>query len=471
MIDGLTPYPEYKDSGQRWIGKIPSHWKVLPNRALFEEIRERGHADEEMLSVTIKRGVIKQKELLSESSKKDSSNLNKAAYKLVCPGDIAYNKMRAWQGAVGLSKYRGIVSPAYIVMRFREIHNSHYFHYLFRTPSFTKEAERWSYGITSDMWSLRPYHFKMIYTPLPPMDEQDAIVRFINHTTRILNRAIHSKQQVISLLNEQKQVIINKTITGGLDPNASLINTEIPWIGDIPKHYQLVALRRYCQVIDCKHVTVPFMDDGYPLASIVETQSFYLDLKKSKKTPYVWYKKIIEGDRKPKRGDIIFCRNVSVGATTLVNSDIDFAMGQDVCIIRTKKLEPKFLNYIFHSKVMATQIESLLVGATFRRINVAQIKSLQIIIPSLREQKKICDYLDNACNELSTIIENIEKQIFHLRELRIRLTADVVTGNIDIRNLAEGLPDSIEDIEEVSGLNKYIDEKISESEAMREAYG
>ena len=127
MIDGLIPYPEYKDSGQAWIKKIPSHWKTLPNRALFEEIKERGHADEEMLSVTIKRGVIKQKELLLESIKKDSSNQNKSAYKLVYPGDIAYNKMRAWQGAFGVSNYRGIVSPAYIIMRLRNKNNPRFF--------------------------------------------------------------------------------------------------------------------------------------------------------------------------------------------------------------------------------------------------------------------------------------------------------------------------------------------------------
>lgn len=164
MIDGLKQYPAMKDSGVPWLGEIPEYWDVLPNRALFIEIKDREHPDEEMLSVTITKGVVRQKALLAESAKKDSSNLDRSAYKLVQPNDIAYNKMRVWQGAIGMSSLRGIVSPAYVVMRPRNASSAGYYHQLLRTPMFVKEAERWSYGITSDMWSLRPEHFKMIYS-------------------------------------------------------------------------------------------------------------------------------------------------------------------------------------------------------------------------------------------------------------------------------------------------------------------
>jgi type I restriction enzyme S subunit len=157
MIAELRPYPEYKASSQAWLGEVPRHWLLLPNRALFAELKDRNHAEEEMLSVTITRGIVKQKTLLEGSSKKDSSNLDKSAYKLVQPRDIAYNKMRAWQGAIGASALRGIISPAYVVMRLRNADDlPSYFHHLYRTPQFAKEAERWSYGITSDMWSLPP---------------------------------------------------------------------------------------------------------------------------------------------------------------------------------------------------------------------------------------------------------------------------------------------------------------------------
>ena len=180
MTAGLKPYPRMKDSGVEWLGEVPEHWEVLPNRALFDEIKDRDRPDEQMLSVTIKQGVIQQARLLQDTSKKDSSNLDRSKYKFLQPGDIAYNKMRAWQGAIGVSQHRGIVSPAYVIQRPRGGADSTYFHHLFRIPQFAKEAERWSYGITSDMWSLRPEHFKLIFSSLPPLPEQAAIVRYLN---------------------------------------------------------------------------------------------------------------------------------------------------------------------------------------------------------------------------------------------------------------------------------------------------
>jgi len=243
MISGLKPYPAYKDSGVPWLGKVPRHWDVLPDRALFTEVKERNHPEEEMLSVTIAKGVIRQRTLLADSSKKDSSNQDKSAYKLVLPGDIAYNKMRAWQGAIGASDYRGIISPAYVVQRPRKGAESRYFHYLLRTPAFAKEAERWSYGITSDMWSLRPEHFKLIYGCLPPPPEQAAIVRFLDHYDRKIGRYIRAKQKLIKLLEEQKQAIIHRAVTRGFDPNVRLKPSGVEWLGDIPEHWEVLPLR------------------------------------------------------------------------------------------------------------------------------------------------------------------------------------------------------------------------------------
>src|SRR5436853_209397 len=139
MIANLQPYPKYQESGQAWLGRVPGHWSILPNRTIFAEVNDREHPDEEMLSVTITKGIIRQKALLINSSKKDSSRQDKSAYKLVQPRNIAYNKMRAWQGAIGVSDFRGIISPAYVVMRLREETNlPRYFHHLYRTPHFAK---------------------------------------------------------------------------------------------------------------------------------------------------------------------------------------------------------------------------------------------------------------------------------------------------------------------------------------------
>ena len=259
-ITMLPAYAEYQPSSQEWLGEVPKHWHVLPNRAIFVEVKDRNHPDEEMLSVTITRGIVKQKALLEGSSKKDSSNQDKSAYKLVQPSDIAYNKMRAWQGAIGASTLRGIISPAYVVMRLRNADDlPRYFHHLYRTPQFAKEAERWSYGITSDMWSLRPEHFRMIYTPEPPSDEQDAIVRFLDWANGRLERAIRTKRKVIALLNEQKQAIIHCAVTHGLDPSVPLKPSGIPWLGDIPQHWEILRLGNLVDLL----TGFPFPSEGF----------------------------------------------------------------------------------------------------------------------------------------------------------------------------------------------------------------
>ena len=248
MMMDLHPYPAYKDSGVEWLGEVPEHWDILPNRAVFQEKKDRGFPDAEMLSVTINLGVIPQVDLLADSSKKDSSNEDKSKYKLVCPGDLAYNKMRAWQGAVGVSQYHGIVSPAYVVIRPRVQQDARFFHYLLRTPAFAKEAERWSYGISSDQWSLRPEQFKQIYCCVPPLPEQSAIVRFLDHINRRIRRSINARQKSIKLLEEQKQAIIHQAVTRGLDPDVPMKDSGMEWLGEVSEKWKLKRFKFLAKV-------------------------------------------------------------------------------------------------------------------------------------------------------------------------------------------------------------------------------
>jgi type I restriction enzyme, S subunit len=439
-------YAAYKDSGVPWLGEVPEHWQVLPNRALFAEVKDRDHSDEQLLSVTIGKGLIRQVDLLTDSSKKDSSNEDKANYKLVRPGDIAYNKMRAWQGAIGVSRHRGIVSPAYVIVRPREKQDPQYFHYLLRTPAFAKEAERWSYGITSDQWSLRPEHFKMIYCSLPTETEQSAIVRFLNHADRLIANYIRAKRRLIELLEEQKLAIIHRAVTRGLDPNVRVKDSGIKWLSKVPDNWEVTQLRRYWRVVDCKHLTVPFADEGIPLASVREVQSFDLKLASANRTTNDWYQILVSGGREPRRGDLIYCRNVSVGACAYVSTGEKFAMGQDVCLIRSDKQNQRYLNYLLHSPFMQRQLAQLLIGSTFNRINVAEVKSLVVLVPPRSEQDSIVAYLDAALAEVNVPIDRINRQIQLIREYRTSLITDVVTGKVDVREAAAGLPDREEPV-------------------------
>lgn len=455
MIANLKPYSKYKSAAQAWLGDVPSHWSLMPNRALFAEVKDRNHPDEEMLSVTITRGIVRQKALLADSAKKDSSNLDKAAYKLVQPRDIAYNKMRAWQGAIGASRLRGIISPAYVVMRLRKNDNlPRYFHHLYRTPLFAKEAERWSYGITSDMWSLRPEHFKMIYTPEPPPVEQAAIVRFLDWANGRLERAIRAKQKVIRLLNEQKQAIIHRAVTRGLDPSIPLKPSGIPWLGDIPQHWEVKRIKYLLREVDERSTT-----GSEPLLSMRMHHGLVLFAEHFSRPPQaatlVGFKIVRPGqfvvNRMQAGNGVIFASTL----TGLVSPDyavfdpigdanVDF-LGE---LFRSRKIRAKFRA---ESKGLGTGTSG------FLRLYNDRLGAIHVALPPQVEQRDIIAGLSSELSGVNTAISRLEREIELLREYRTRLVADVVTGKLDVRAAAAKLPDETNALEPLDDADELAE--------------
>lgn len=467
MIADLRPYPEYKESSQAWLGDMPQHWSLVPNRALFAEVKDRNHPDEEMLSVTITKGIVRQKTLLEESSKRDSSNLDKSAYKLIQPGDIAYNKMRAWQGAIGASDLRGIISPAYVVMRLRDDPNlPRYFHHLYRTPQFAKEAERWSYGITSDMWSLRPEHFKMIYTPEPPPDEQTAIVRFVDWAKGRLERAILAKRKVIALLNEQKQAVINRAVTRGLDPSASLKPSPISWLGDMPQHWVTRSFVR-CTIerADYRGATPEKVESGVFLVTAKNIRKGWIDYESSKE--YVRpseYSKIMRRGL-PKQGDVLLTMEAPLGHFALIDRE-GIALAQRIVRFRLhpERLLPQFALLCLNSPYFQHQLQERATGSTAAGIKASKLPQLLVALPSVSEQEAIVEQVRHASAPLDTATSRLEREIALLREYHTCLVADVVTGKLDVRDAATRLPEdgaaeTAEDTSELSDETESADEE------------
>ena len=470
MIEQLKPYAAYKDSGLPWLGRVPAHWSVLPHRTLFEEVKEREHPTEQMLSVTITRGVIKQRELLADSSKKDSSKLDKSAYKLVCPGDIAYNKMRAWQGAIGVSHLRGIISPAYVVQRLRDANSSNYYHHLFRTPDFAKEAERWSYGITSDMWSLRPEHFKLIYSPLPPAEEQATIVRFLDHATHQLDKAIRAKRKTIALLNEQKQAIIHRAVTRGLDPGVPLKDSGIPWLGQIPAHWKTLRLKSLVQRIDqgvspqAENCLADGSAWGVVKAGCVN-RGVFRELQHKRLPPgFEFDRSIAIGC-----GDVLVSR--ASGSPSLVGSVGRVDSLAYRLILSDKTFRPVFNQLVdvdfmvmaMNSHYYRLQVEQAISGADglANNLPLTALKAFYFSVPSRDEQREIVIGLRSQISALLGPISRIEREAALLHEYRTRLIADVVTGKLDVREAAARLPESApEATEEVNDAE--VDEALDE---------
>ena len=466
MIANFRTYPMKKKSRVDWIGDVPTHWKVLPLRAVFEEVRDRGRPDDRMLSVTINRGVVPQSILLAEKSQRDSSNIDKSAYKVVSPGDIAYNKMRAWQGAVGVSDFQGIVSPAYVVERPRIGVSSRYFHYLLRTPAFAKEAERWSYGITSDMWSLRPEHFKMIYVCVPPFTEQVVIARFLDYVDRRIQRYIRIKQKLIALLEEQQQAIIHQAVTGQIDvrtgqPYSAYKPSGAKWLGNVPTHWRIMPFKR---------VGWFSSGTGFPISVQGKAEEEILFAKVSdmnrigNEVGIANSQNTVSRDVSRDLGAPIF------EADTIVFPKVGGALltNKRRIIVRPSCIDNNLMacvvtgagvGFIFHL-LRCIDLGRMAKPGPVPAISEGEVQEIRIAVPPLREQSGVVVFLEKAEEERESVINVTKRQIVCVKEYRTCLITDVVTGKLDVSEAAAAL----REVEPLVGGNDLADSRNLDDE-------
>ncbi len=242
MVDGLRPYSEMKPTGLPWLGDIPAHWDVRRNRRLFGPRRETGFPDLPVLGVSIRSGV-RIRDFDNGGRKQEMSDRLKC--QRAARGDIAYNMMRMWQGAVGIVPTDGLVSPAYVVAQPFPDTDAAYYAYLFRTSAYMHEIDIFSRGIVPDRNRLYWESFKQMPSVYPPLNEQRLIVRFLDWHGAQSAKLIRAKKKLIALLNEQKQAIIHSAVTRGFDPNVKLKSSGVPWLGDIPDGWGAMRLK-YC---------------------------------------------------------------------------------------------------------------------------------------------------------------------------------------------------------------------------------
>lgn len=435
-------YETYKDSGVEWLGDVPAHWRVERNLGVFDERKECNQPDKELLSVTVGRGIIRQSEI---TIKKDSSNEDKSKYKVVQIGDLAYNKMRAWQGAVGISAYDGIVSPAYVVVTPRNPKLSKYFHYLYRNQIFITEANRLSYGLCDDMNSLRYEHFKGSYSPIPPDDELDRIVAFLDTKTTEIDALIAKKERQIQLLDEQKAIRINQAVTRGLNPDLSaeasakegvkLKPSGIEWIGDIPEHWEVKAAKHLCQcIIDCKNRTPEVIPDGeYFVLRTSNVKNGLLVDDEITKTDFKHFTVWTERGA-PQKDDVLFTREAPAGEACLFDGKIQACLGQRMMYFRTDKtkLLPQFLIHSIYEGPSAKYIFLKTNGSTVGHLRLPQVYALPILHPPVKEQVEILAQIAKTEEIEKTLIKTVKSQIQSLKTLRSTLIAHAVTGKIKV---------------------------------------
>lgn len=450
-------YPLYQESGLPWAPKVPQGWNVLRNGRLFAHRVQTGFPDLPILEVSLRTGVrvrdmenLKRKQVMSQKEK----------YKRAIKGDIAYNMMRMWQGALGPAPVDGLVSPAYVVVKPFEEANSAYYSYLFRTHAYMREVNKFSRGIVADRNRLYWGEFKQMPSLVPPRTEQDQIVAYLRVQDVHIARLLNAKRELIGLLTEQKLRIIDHAVTHGLNASVTLKPSGIEWLGDVPEHWDIVLLKHVADVrfsgVD-KHAhahEVPVRLCNYTDVYKNDVITDSMDLMRATATGGEIARLTL------KAGDVIITKDSEAPDDIAVPAWVPKNLPGVICayhlgLLRpeSERIEGEFLFRAIGSARIAEQFHILATGVTRFALSKHDVKNAVIPLPPVEEQKAICKWITDECKPLEEAIQRAEEEIKLIREYRDRQITDVVTGQVDVRGWMPGADDVVveEDLAALGG--------------------
>ncbi len=446
MIADLKPYGAYKDSGLAWLGQVPEHWGVVPNRGL---IRKRkvlvgdAHAAYKLLSLT-RLGVI----VRDISTGKGKFSADMGTSQEVRPGDLVFCLFDVPETprTVGLSHHNGMITGAYTVFECAKPESARYFELFYLAMDDRKLLSQLYSGLRN---TIQPVRFLGTKTPQPPPEEQAAIVRFLDWANARLERTIRAKRRVIALLTEQKQAIIHRAVTRGLDPTVPLKPSGIAWLGDIPAHWEMRRLRTLVRRIEqgVSPLSVGFLAEGNSWGVL---KSGCVNRGTFRETEHKQLASSFEIDPSivVKVGDVLISR--ACGSPSLVGSVGRVKSLQYRLILSDKTfravfrtvVDENFMVFAMNCSYYRQQVEQAISGADGMANNLplSSLRGFSFAIPPKDEAVATAAYLENETIGIDTAISRLNREIDLLREYRTRLVADVVTGKLDVRAAAAALP-------------------------------
>lgn len=444
-------YPEYEESGMPWAPIVPRGWGVLRNGRLFAHRVQTGFPDLPILEVSLRTGVrvrdmenLKRKQVMSQKEK----------YKRAAKGDIAYNMMRMWQGALGPAPVDGLVSPAYVVVKPFGDTNSIYYSYLFRTEAYMREVNKFSRGIVADRNRLYWDDFKRMPSLAPPRPEQDQIVTYLQAQDTHIARFIQAKRDLITLLTEQKLRIIDHAVTRGLDSSVALKPSGIERLGEVPEHWTIKPLKRWAR-LNARTLgerTNPEFEFRYIDIGSVKTGRLAKELERIRfeNAPSRARRVLRSGDT------IISTVRTYLKAIWYVNEDADDLIASTGFAVLTpgKGLEPEYLGYVIQSSRFVDRVTANSIGIAYPAISETVLGRFPVAMPpTVTEQQEIVAHIKAESSPLDRAIDRALAEIKLIREYRDRQIADVVTGQIDVRDWVAGHDDAVgeEDFATLSG--------------------
>ena len=452
----MVDLQKMRDTEINWIGLIPAHWSLKKIKYVFWERKENNNPiqTENLISLTIEKGVIPHSEKTGGGNK-PKEDLTK--YKIVRPGDIVLNSMNVIAGAVGISKYFGIVSPVYyMLIPLDEGSTKEYFHHLFRTELFQRSLYGLGNGIlikeneeTGKMNTIRmripmdKLGDQLI--PVPPLSEQKLISHYLDKKTSKIDLLINKIEKKIELIKERRTSLINQCVTNGLNPNVEMKNSGVEWVADIPKHWNTYPIKRiFLEYFGGSWGDDPTESQKENLVQVIRVTEFNMDLLTiSSDIPTIRSLNLSTDSKKlVKKNDLILEKSgggekTPVGRIVLVDRELNFptinSNFTNICRPNPEIVDPKFALFsLFAGYINGRTLRNIKQTTGIQNLDLDGFMSELISLPPLEEQREIAGFLDAENKVFLKRLDHLVRYIDLLKEYRQSIISSAVTGKIRI---------------------------------------
>ena len=442
MITDLKPYAVMKHSGVEWLGSFPEHWELRRTKRLLAERSEKGCPDESLLAATQTQGVVRKEQYENRTvlALKDLQLL-----KIVRVGDFVIS-LRSFQGGIEFAREQGIISPAYTILYPFERDHHAYLAKVFKSRPYIENLSLFVKGIRQGQ-NIDYEKLARSCLPLPPLSEQIAIVRFLDHADRRIRRYIRAKQKMIALLEEQKQAMIHEAVTGQIDvrtgqPYPAYKASGVEWLGAVPEHWQIRKLGQIARVFNgatpsraqpsfWENGTVPWLNSSKVNEQVVVEPS-----------ELVTERAVRECSISLAPSGAVVVGLVGQGRTRGMSAllGIDTTISQNLAaIVPSTAVDGNFLHCLLTALYL--NVRNIGRGGNQEALNCDLVSRLRLPIPPLVEQVEMLRHIDGTLSKSAESIKKVSRETDLVREYRTRLIADVVTGRLDVREAAEALPE------------------------------
>ena len=462
MSADLKPYPAMKDSGVPWLGEVPTYWEVRRLKSWLDvnEFVLSEDTDPEYTFEYLDIGSVATGRLTAKPERIRFGNSPSRARRVVRPGDTIVSTVRTYLKAVWHAEHPGddlVASTGFAVLTPPRGAFPRFVSYFCQSDPFTNRVTAEAVGIAYP--AIAETRLGTFEVCIPPYPEQAAIVRFLDHADRRIRRYIRAKQQLIALLEEQKQATIHQAVTGQIDvrtgrPYAAYRDSGVEWLGSAPEHWERRRLKTLLRPVDHRSV-----DGNETLLSLRRDHGVVIYAehfsRPSQGNSLVGFKVVVPGqlvvNRLQANNGLIFCS--ALGG--LVSPD--YSVFERRTAVQTRYLSDllRTTAYRAHFRRWSTGLGTGTAG--FLRIYDDDFLATPVALPSSAEQAAIVAYVDRVVADVATSTDRAERQVDLIREYRTRLIADVVTGKLDVREAAAGLPDEVKEPEPFDETSALID--------------